>query len=188
MGRSYKERILELRSEGKTYKEIKEELGCSISTISYHCGDGKTKKLNEDLINDIRKYYNEGNSSIKTAEYFNISKSTVLKYVDSRRQTKMSDKERKKRLSEGVIWYRKRLKEKAVEYKGGMCECCGYDRAIEALEFHHRNPKEKDFSPSGKSISWERMKKEIDKCIMVCANCHREIHCGLIEINEKEDT
>jgi DNA-binding CsgD family transcriptional regulator len=182
MGRSYKERILELRSNGKTYKEIKEELGCSISTISYHCGDGKTRRLDEELIKDIRRYYDDGNSSIKTSEQFNISKSTVLKYVDSRKKTKLSDEERKKRLSSGVIWHRKRLKERAVEYKGGMCECCGYDRAIEALEFHHKNPNDKDFHPSGKSISWVRMKKEIDKCIMVCANCHREIHSGLIEI------
>lgn len=182
MGRSYKEKILELRSKGKTYKEIKKELGCSTSTISYYCNDGKTKKLDKNLIEDIKEYYNEGNSSIKTAEHFNVAKSTVLKYVDSRGKTKLSNEERKKRISESVVWYRKRLKQKAVEYKGGMCECCGYDRTIEALEFHHRNPKEKDFNPSGKSISWEKMKKEIDKCVMVCTNCHREIHCGLIEI------
>jgi DNA-binding CsgD family transcriptional regulator len=182
MGKSLKDGILKLRGEGKSYNEIKKILNCSVGTISYHCSDGKKRDLNDGLVNSIKEYYNEGNSSIDTAEKFNVSKSTVLKYVDVRRRTKMTEEERKRKNVEGVIWYRKRLKERAVEYKGGMCECCGYDRAIEALEFHHRDPKEKDFSPSGKSVSWERMRKEIDKCVLVCANCHREIHCGLIEI------
>lgn len=183
MGQSYKHKILKLRSEGKTYKQIKEELNCSISTISYYCSKGEEgRTLSYDLIEKIKNYYNEGYSSIETAEKFNVGKSTVLKYVDTRKRTKLSEEEKKKKNSNGVIWYRKRLKQKAIEYKGGMCECCGYDRTIEALEFHHKNPKEKDFSPSGLSISWERMKNEIDKCILVCANCHREIHCGLIKI------
>ena len=66
----------------------------------------------------------------------------------------------------------------AVEYKGGKCESCGYNRNIAALEFHHLNPLEKDFNISNKGYtkSWENVKKEIDKCILVCANCHREIH------------
>ena len=72
---------------------------------------------------------------------------------------------------------RYRLKEKAVEYKGGKCEICGYDKCIDALEFHHKNPEEKDFGiSSGETKSWEKIKKELDKCIMLCANCHREIH------------
>ena len=142
----------------------------------------KYNEIDEKTINEIRNYYNEGNSSRKTAEHFGVSKSTVLKYVESRHRIKLTDEELKKNRSSSVIWFRKRLKERAVEYKGGMCECCGYDRAIEALEFHHKDPNEKDFSPSGKSISWERMKNEVDKCMLVCANCHREIHCGLIEV------
>ena len=63
-----------------------------------------------------------------------------------------------------------------VNYKGGKCERCGYDKCVQALQFHHLNPDEKDFAISGKSYSFERLKKEVDKCIMVCANCHIEIH------------
>jgi hypothetical protein len=44
------------------------------------------------------------------------------------------------------------------------------------LEFHHLDPNEKDFSIGGKSWSLERLKKEVDKCILICANCHRELH------------
>ena len=75
-----------------------------------------------------------------------------------------------------MIQWRKRKKIELVKYKGGKCERCGYDKTYEALQFHHINPSEKDFTISGKSYSLERLKKEVDKCIMVCANCHIEIH------------
>ena len=68
-----------------------------------------------------------------------------------------------------------------VEYKGGKCEHCGYDKCISALEFHHINPSEKDFGIGqyGSSKSFEKMKQEVDKCILLCCNCHRELHWKL---------
>ncbi|MBW4507066.1 MAG: HNH endonuclease [Scytonematopsis contorta HA4267-MV1] len=72
------------------------------------------------------------------------------------------------------------FKEKSVAYKGGKCSKCGYNRCIDALEFHHINPEEKDLSLSaGKSYSFERVKAELDKCILLCANCHREVHMSM---------
>lgn len=44
------------------------------------------------------------------------------------------------------------------------------------LEFHHKDPMKKEFTISGKSYSFERLKREVDKCILVCSNCHAEIH------------
>ncbi len=69
----------------------------------------------------------------------------------------------------------------AVAYKDGKCQRCGYDRCIEALEFHHMDPTKKDFSISSKGYtrSWKRVQKELDKCVMLCANCHRETHAEL---------
>ena len=66
----------------------------------------------------------------------------------------------------------------AVDYKGRKCERCGYDRCFEALEFHHRDPTQKDFSISSKGYtrSWDKVRSELEKCIMLCANCHREHH------------
>ena len=65
-----------------------------------------------------------------------------------------------------------------MEYKGSKCEKCGYNKCSEALEFHHKNPEEKDFNLSDRNLilDWQEIKKELDKCILVCANCHREIH------------
>lgn len=76
---------------------------------------------------------------------------------------------------------RKVLRQRAVEYKGGRCILCGYNKCIDALEFHHSNAVNKDFGLSQKGItrSWQKVRKELDKCVLICANCHREIHAGL---------
>lgn len=81
---------------------------------------------------------------------------------------------------------RERIKELLVEHKGGKCEICGYDKCISALEFHHLNPDEKDFGIGAKGYtrSVEKNKEEVNKCILVCANCHREIHAGITKISE----
>ena len=70
------------------------------------------------------------------------------------------------------------FKEKCVEYKGGFCEKCGYDRYFGALEFHHVNPKNKDFEISSvkRNLLCNVVKKELDKCLLLCSNCHAEEH------------
>ena len=80
--------------------------------------------------------------------------------------------------SEAVQKRRRKLKELAVEYKGGKCEICGYNKYIGALEFHHNEPEHKDFgiSKTGSTRSFEKIKLEIDKCRLLCSNCHREEH------------
>jgi hypothetical protein len=73
-----------------------------------------------------------------------------------------------------------RTKHAAVSYKGGKCQLCSYNRSLRAFEFHHLDPNEKDFNVSDRMFSpWEIIKAELDKCMLVCANCHREIHDGL---------
>ena len=82
--------------------------------------------------------------------------------------------------------FRYRLKQKAVHYKGGKCNMCGYNNEMKALQFHHTDSKAKDFAISQvKSSSWDNIKIELDKCILLCANCHSEIHAK--EINEENE-
>ena len=65
----------------------------------------------------------------------------------------------------------------AIRYKGGCCQMCGYNECIGALDFHHIDPSTKEASWSQmRKMSMENMIKELDKCILVCANCHRKIH------------
>ncbi len=80
--------------------------------------------------------------------------------------------------------HRKETKERAVAYKGGRCVLCGYNKCIWAMEFHHIDRANKIFNVStGDTPSWEKIRTELDKCILLCCNCHRELEEK--EINDK---
>lgn len=75
---------------------------------------------------------------------------------------------------------RRSMKIQAVKLLGGKCSVCGYNKCIDALEFHHKDPKQKEFRlGSGNTMSWKEYKKELEKCILVCSNCHKEIHFNM---------
>jgi len=74
---------------------------------------------------------------------------------------------------------RRRLenKKRAVQYLGGKCIKCGFNSHLAALEFHHLNPNEKDFTLGNRlNRKWDKVQKELDKCILLCSNCHRIEH------------
>lgn len=76
-----------------------------------------------------------------------------------------------------------KYRREAVELAGGCCRICGYDKCIAALEFHHRDPKQKDFKISKVArspLTDPCVQAEIKKCILLCANCHREVHAGIV--------
>ena len=87
-------------------------------------------------------------------------------------------------LKKAVAKRRRKIKEFAVSYKGGRCEVCGYSKCVWALDLHHRDPKTKSFGigARGYTRSWDAVKKEADKCVLVCANCHREIEAGITQL------
>ena len=142
---------------------------------------GRGKKIDDNLIKNIIDYHNDGNSLRKTAIKFGVGKTTVLDYTKPKEVKRELEIEKSKKNVIAVKKRRKKLKEKSVEYLGGMCCKCGYNKCFEALEFHHKDPTQKDFGISykGHTKSWNNIKKELDKCILVCANCHREIHSKL---------
>lgn len=73
----------------------------------------------------------------------------------------------------------------AIEYLGGKCICCGYDTFECALDIHHLNPEKKDTNFSSHAYwSWERLKKELEDCVLLCSNCHRAVHMGLIDLSQ----
>jgi hypothetical protein len=85
--------------------------------------------------------------------------------------------------NDAVIQRRKDVKRQLVDMLGGKCQRCGYNKCIEALDFHHRNPEEKSFSISQQAQSTFAIAKfieEVKKCELVCANCHREIENNII--------
>lgn len=84
--------------------------------------------------------------------------------------------------------WRKRLKTYLIKKFGGKCQICGYSKCSDAFEFHHLDSSSKKFSignSNPKHMSWDEVVEEAEKCIMVCANCHREIHFGLVNPNSE---
>jgi hypothetical protein len=65
---------------------------------------------------------------------------------------------------------------------GGKCALCDYDRCLDALSFRHEGEKEFGIGAKGYTRSWEKVKAELDECILVCSNCHAEMHAGLTKI------
>lgn len=74
----------------------------------------------------------------------------------------------------------------AVRLKGGKCEICGYNKSLRALQFHHIDRKTKLFALDVKTISkknWDLVLTEIEKCQLLCSNCHCEIEEQYSEVN-----
>ena len=71
---------------------------------------------------------------------------------------------------------------------GGVCVGCALPEPVDALEFHHLDPSTKEFGISTEGIprSWEKIEAELKKCVLLCANCHREVHAGVRQIGENE--
>jgi len=90
-------------------------------------------------------------------------------------------------LKKAVAKRRRKLRDLAIEYGGGKCQRCGYKKSKRALSFHHKDPSKKDFGLSARGLtrSWEKTKEELDKCILVCANCHMEIHDQIEKAKQK---
>jgi len=72
---------------------------------------------------------------------------------------------------------RKRRKREIVDMFGGGCSKCGYDKCLAALQFHHTDPSQKDIALSrAVTLRMDRIKDELMKCVLLCANCHAEEH------------
>ncbi len=103
------------------------------------------------------------------------------KWAEYQRQRK-NDKAKayKRRSVKTVIDWRKRAKLILIEYKGGLCQICGYNKPFPScFEFHHIDPSQKEFGIGGSTKGIARLKKEVDKCMLLCRNCHGELHDNL---------
>lgn len=89
--------------------------------------------------------------------------------------------------SEAVKRWRKKSKDRIVEAMGGKCVICNYNKSTSALSLHHLDPKKKELSFGSIRANpkcWGKIVKELRKCILVCNNCHSEIHEGITKIPE----
>jgi len=87
--------------------------------------------------------------------------------------------------SDAVKKWRRVTKNKIVLSLGGGCCICGYNKCNNALEIHHLDPEEKDFtigSVMARPASWEKIAEELKKCVLLCSNHHKEVHEGMTEV------
>lgn len=166
-----KEELIELIKKNLSQREISKKLNVSQTNLRYWLNkfELKTniKKFNEC---DDKKRCPKCKENKRLDEFYNRRN----KEGNSVYCRKCSNEESRERA--------RRFKVKCVEYKGGKCVECGYNKYLGALDFHHLDPSKKDFRLAAvKSHAFNDMiKKELDKCILVCANCHREIHGSLV--------
>lgn len=148
----------------------------------YHYGS-KCKKCKSIY---SKEYRQRPEVKIASREYVQLYRSFPEKRALINKNARLSraraTQEQKDRRNRNRREWAAKEKLKAVNYKGGKCIICGYNKCIAALDFHHLNPLEKEGYGTGALKShktFEQNKTEIDKCILVCVRCHREIHAGI---------
>ena len=161
------EKIIELRKQKISLKQIQQRLKCSRATISTYC-----KLL-------------ENNDQIKEELILSRSKRSVDKeIIDAALRMRIINSEA---TTPGTI--RNKLARKAKRawlaiYAGNKCQACGYDKCLSALDYHHKDPTEKDFAisqfPKRRIVL---ILEELRKCVLLCGNCHSEVHDGLLDIS-----
>lgn len=183
MAKGFKNKIIELRKQDKTYFEICTTLKCSKGTVAYHCKNENLtysshvpQKISEKLSNDINNYYSN-HTAKETADKFKVSVSVVKRCSTNNKRIYLTDEERRIKNYIKVKTHRQKLKNRGVEYLGGKCSVCGYCKSVWSMHFHHKSSKEKSFTISAyQNLSWNTIVKELDKCKLICANCHGELH------------
>jgi len=108
------------------------------------------------------------------------ARSSVKKQVNGKRVPYSKWDERFKERNRAMqYYYRHRRLQEIINLKGGACKVCGYDKCTRALNFHHRDPGNKCFELNTRDIlshSKSEIYEEVEKCDLLCANCHAELH------------
>ena len=138
-------------------------------------------KLYKDM-SDEEKQKHKDRTEAYRKKNMHISRECALRYYNNNKE-KCAEKARnwrnknKEYVREKQKESKRKRKEEAILYLGGVCIDCGGEFHPSIFEFHHRNPSEKDSDPSKTlMLKWEKIKAELDKCDLLCANCHRLRH------------
>lgn len=114
--------------------------------------------------------------------YFQVTKADPGKLANKREKERLWQAANRERVNKKQRDRSRQNKLAAIDYLGGVCVNCGGTFHSSVYDFHHRDPSEKDFEISKiKWKSFENFKDELDKCDLLCSNCHRELHYKLSE-------
>ena len=173
-----KEQLEPLIEAGVTYREIASRLDRSISTVRYWAREHGLAKPRGIVRQDLDRAIADGSRTI--VRVCRRHGETEFAIVGSERRPRC-----KKCRAEAVARRRRRVKELLVREAGGKCELCGYSRSVCALEFHHRDPSKKSFGIAYRGITRgiDEVRREVEKCVLLCATCHAEVEGGVASLS-----
>ena len=164
-------RIIELRQSGLSLNAIKEEIGCSKSTVSKWCAMVRNnEEMVQQLVRDRYDPVHRKRMQDKELELLRIQPDDPC----ARSKHNMEVRESRKRFLASPV--------------GGKCQVCGYNRCLRALVFHHIDPLTKRFGINGTRLAARKLEtliEEAEKCALLCHNCHSEIHDGLVDVPDQ---
>ena len=137
---------------------------------------------NRIFIDDICSYLKKSRRAVrhKAARLGVYRKGVLVKKLGDPTPRNLVDRKyylnNKEKVYQRKMERRWKIKQKMVDLLGGKCSICGYNKCVNALEFHHKKDKERAVAKLLKDNSREKVLKEVKKCILLCANCHRELH------------
>ncbi len=132
------------------------------------------EKISENLRKTVKAIVNKASRLKISRPRFPSNKSSKRmprKLIDKRYY-----KKNKNKIFEKKMTRRKILKKELVNLLGGKCKICGYNKSAVALDFHHIKEKDICMTTLLKNNSKKKLLKEAKKCVLLCANCHRELH------------
>jgi len=173
-GAPSKEEMERLLATGLSLREIAHRLDRSLATIRHWMGKYGLETERSSRLRESRDACRNG-SKVAHLKCPQHGASTFVPRVDGRfrcGQCRM----------EAVAKRRRSLKRILVEEAGGGCMLCGYSRCHRALEFHHLDPKAKQFQITSHTRSLARLREEASKCVLLCSNCHAEVEAGIAAV------
>jgi hypothetical protein len=134
---------------------------------------------------EIFRLKSEGKTGDEISKVLKCSRTLVCYYLNPDYQKSHQDRSKVFKKTNRFA-----KKQEVKDKFGGKCQICSYDKCQNVLSFHHLPGTDKKFTISDaivrKRKSEQELVDELKKCILVCANCHGEIHAGLIEVSKDD--
>lgn len=156
-----KELLVNMLNDNKSLRQIAKMTGKSLGSVRHWVSKYELEKIN-NINCEICKTPLTGNQT---------------KFCSDKCKVKTTNNKHKNYIAQQARGLER--KKQLIELAGGECCDCGYKKNISALEFHHLNPEEKSFGIDLRkcsNLNWDRLVEEVNKCVLICSNCHRERH------------
>lgn len=171
-----RERLEELVEGGLTVRQIAEAVGLSGSTVRHWLRRYGLKTHN--------KFGPRFDASVTVARQSGVAVQNLVCFVHGETEYVLEGRgyyRCKRCRNDRISRHRRRLREALVAEAGGACALCGYDQYVGALQFHHVDPATKrvQISGAGLAVPVAELRQEVEKCVLLCANCHAEVESGM---------